>query len=429
MSNAIVPVVPKRNATTGAGYPTALVLGELAVNTTTGDVYLGADPGVVQIGVALAAGTYLNLGTGDGTQTEFAVTGGTGTAAGGYIVSVGGIDQPSGWSVVGTTLTFTEPPPAGAEVSIRAILKGVGTGGGGSTNATQLQGRNIASTAPVDGQLLAWNATANEWRPFGHMYPHGTYWSDDETLVNGSYLFISPLLNTPAANVNFMEGTNNITTNGVGLVTVTDVNWYLDSSSYARSVTKNGSITQGNDAGSAKYANFDGQSGYFHTDAIPLGTGDLTIELFVNHSTPDYNLGVFVNGGDGGIQFGHDASSEILYLGLANIVNTIFVSANITNSWHHVAYVRSGTTGTMYVDGLSIATATDENDYGFPNVDIGAFLAYGASNRYFKGKMAGLRITNTAVYTDNFTVPTTLPTNITGTQLLLNFGATAVPTV
>lgn len=214
MSNAIVPVVPKRNAVTGAGYPTSLALGELAVNTTTGDVYLGADPGVVQIGVALAAGTYLNLGVGTGTDTQFEFAGGSGNAAGGYLVSVGGIDQPSGWTIDSGVLTFSEPPPAGAEVSIRAILKGISGGGGGgiggrawSADATYTQGdlvatsqretwiciqngnigndpvsspewwapqpadavslqlKAVSTTAPIDGQVLMWSAANNQWEP------------------------------------------------------------------------------------------------------------------------------------------------------------------------------------------------------------------------------------------------------------------------
>ena len=215
MSNAIVPVVPKRNAITGAGYPVSLALGEIAVNTTTGDVYLGADPGVVQIGVALAAGTTLTLGTGDGSTVAFTITGGTGTDAGGYLVSVGGIDQPSGWTVAGTTLTFGEAPPAGAEVSVRAILKGMGGGGGGTdiggrawdaaatyaegdlvatsqretwiciqnantgndpttsptwwapqpADAISLQLKAVSTTAPTDGQFLMWSAANNQWEP------------------------------------------------------------------------------------------------------------------------------------------------------------------------------------------------------------------------------------------------------------------------
>lgn len=152
MSNAIVPVVPKRNAVTGAGYPASLALGEIAVNTTTGNVYLGADPGVVQIGIPVAAGTTTNLGTGDGSTIAYTIAGGTGTDAGGYIVSVGGIDQPSGWTVAGTTLTFSEAPPAGAAVSVRAILKGEGGGGGG----TDIGGRAWDAAATyTEGDLVA----------------------------------------------------------------------------------------------------------------------------------------------------------------------------------------------------------------------------------------------------------------------------------
>jgi len=215
MSNAIVPVVPKRNAITGAGYPTSLTLGELAVNTTTGNVYLGADPGVVRIGIPVAAGTTLNLGTGDGSTVAFTIAGGTGTDAGGYLVSVGGIDQPSGWTVAGTTLTFSEAPPAGAAVSVRAILKGEGGGGGGTdiggrawaagatytegdlvatsqretwiciqnsntgndpatsptwwapqpADAVSLQLRAVAATLPNDTQVLAWSQANNQWEP------------------------------------------------------------------------------------------------------------------------------------------------------------------------------------------------------------------------------------------------------------------------
>jgi hypothetical protein len=37
--------------------------------------------------------------------------------------------------------------------------------GGGGTNATQLQGINISTTAPTDGQLLSYNATSQKWEP------------------------------------------------------------------------------------------------------------------------------------------------------------------------------------------------------------------------------------------------------------------------
>jgi len=205
--------------------------------------------------------------------------------------------------------------------------------------------------------------------------------------------------------------------------------WYADTSNLNRAVTLNGSVSQSNDGAGVRTALFDGTASYLRTTPIGLGTGNFTLELFVNHSSADPNIGVFMNGGDLGLQFGYENTASVVYLGLANIVNTIYQSASINDSWHHIAYVKTGTVGKMYLDGTSIATATDNNNYPKASIDIGAFVAFGAGNGYFKGKMAGLRITSFSVYTSNFSTPTILPTAIAGTQLLMNFGATAAPTV
>jgi len=37
-------------------------------------------------------------------------------------------------------------------------------------NANQLQSRNVASTAPTDGQVLSWNNTSSQWEPSGNTY-------------------------------------------------------------------------------------------------------------------------------------------------------------------------------------------------------------------------------------------------------------------
>jgi hypothetical protein len=39
------------------------------------------------------------------------------------------------------------------------------TGATGGGNITQIQGRNVSNTAPTNGQVLAWNASASEWQP------------------------------------------------------------------------------------------------------------------------------------------------------------------------------------------------------------------------------------------------------------------------
>jgi hypothetical protein len=89
-------------------------------------------------------------------------------------------------------------------------------------------------------------------------------------------------------------------------------------------------------------------------------------------------------------------------------------------AWSHIAIVRSGTTVTGYVNGTSVGTTaysgTAGNTGGF---GIGAGRAGGAP---FTGYISNARaVQGTAVYTANFTPPTTPLTAITNTSLLLNF--------
>jgi len=201
------PIIPR--ARSGAsGYPTSLYVGELAVNTKDGELYLGADNGVVKLAVPGAAGTTATQFTGNGSATDFApILGWTSTSAAAYLVSVGGIDQRAGvdytiGSSNGGTLQLATAPANGVPIQVRAITQGIGGGSGdgnatklqgvdiagiapstgevlayngtawapaagGSGNATQLQSRDIATTAPNDGQVLAWNATTSKWEPQG----------------------------------------------------------------------------------------------------------------------------------------------------------------------------------------------------------------------------------------------------------------------
>ena len=133
------PIIPKKRS--GAtGNPSTLQLGELATNTQTGELFLGGDGGVMLLNPPTSAGTTVTEHTGDGTTVAFTFTGYNGTADGGYLVSVGGIDQPPSkyavTSTAGGTITFVEAPVAGELISIRAIVAGGGSGGGGITELT-----------------------------------------------------------------------------------------------------------------------------------------------------------------------------------------------------------------------------------------------------------------------------------------------------
>lgn len=176
------PIIPKKRS--GAtGSPTSLTVGELAVNTATGELFLGGDTSVLLLNPPTAAGTTVTEYPGDGTTTAFTFSGYNGTANGGYLVSVGGIDQPpSKYSVsatAGGTLTFVEAPVAGELISIRAIVAGSGGGGG----------------ADIGGR--AWSATA-------------TYSIGDMVYINGVFPDIENYVSIQDANT----GNNPYSTSG-----------------------------------------------------------------------------------------------------------------------------------------------------------------------------------------------------------------------
>jgi len=148
------PIIPKKRSG-ASGNPTSLNLGELAVNCATGELFLGADGGVTLLNGPVAAGTTVTEATGDGSTVAFTFSGYNGTADGGYIVSVGGIDQPPSTysisSTAGGTITFIDAPVNGELISIRAIVAGSGGGGG-----TDIGGRAWSATETyTEGDLVA----------------------------------------------------------------------------------------------------------------------------------------------------------------------------------------------------------------------------------------------------------------------------------
>jgi len=219
-------------------------------------------------------------------------------------------------------------------------------------------------------------------------------------------------------------------------------NRFIDNSTNNFTITKNGdtrvvAFSPFNPSASWSAATYGG-SGYFdgsgdyltapNNAAFDLGSGDFTVESWVylsslsnqiivtranNSSTyPTFELGIS----------GSTARFYSSSTGSSYNVNLASSIVPVLNSWNHLAVTRSGSTFTIWVNGVSGGTATSALSLvaNSNNLGIGAYPSgEGVLNA---GYLSNLRIVKgTAVYTSTFTPPTAPLTAITNTSLLLNF--------
>jgi len=166
---------------------------------------------------------------------------------------------------------------------------------------------------------------------------------------------------------------------------------------------------------------FDGSGDYLSfADSADwdFGTGDFTVEGWVNPASDLASDTQFIGFGDGdnGGNFGFEATGKPYFYhdGYYARTNTALTLV----SWSHIAFVRSSGTLSCYINGTSQASSSYTGNVGGSLAPrVGAY----SGGQYFKGYMQDVRILKgTAVYTSNFTPPTAPLTAITNTKLLLN---------
>jgi hypothetical protein len=145
-----------------------------------------------------------------------------------------------------------------------------------------------------------------------------------------------------------------------------------------------------------------------------FGTGDFTVEAWVNSSVaPGANLpiaqsdalGASTNNkwwfafAGGGLFFGTHSSGGF------SVVTTTAFSAG---TWYHVAVTRASGVMRMFINGVSTAFTTSGTPSGYSLSQNGFTVGGMSTPSYWTGYISNLRVVNgLAVYTGNFTVPTT----------------------
>jgi hypothetical protein len=213
-------------------------------------------------------------------------------------------------------------------------------------------------------------------------------------------------------------------------------NTFLDSGPNSFAITRNGTPTQG---ALTPYIPNGYWSGYFNgsTDylsnstnntALAMGTGDFTIEFWLNAPSDAsvhviYDSRLNTTNATGGFQIYHQSGTIYVYGGASTA--TLLCSATIVyNVWNHIAFVRSGSnTGNakLYINGSLVSTygSADTGNYSQGYLNIGCYLVAGSPSGYYSGYLSNWRmVKGTAVYTSTFTVPTSPLTAITNTSLL-----------
>jgi hypothetical protein len=198
-------------------------------------------------------------------------------------------------------------------------------------------------------------------------------------------------------------------------------NTFLDSSTNAFSITRNGNTTQGNfspfsQTGWSNY--FDGTGDYLTTASSGTTAGDFTYETWI-YQTVSATAIVLCNGSEVANRvYMYVTSGQVLGWGVYAVADYNLGGSVPLNQWNHIAIVRSGSTVTGYVNGIAAGTTTT---YSGTAGNANGFAIGGnkAGGTLFTGYISNARFVNgTAVYTSNFTPPTSPLTAITNTSLL-----------
>ena len=174
---------------------------------------------------------------------------------------------------------------------------------------------------------------------------------------------------------------------------------------------------------------FNGSSQYLslsNSAAFNFGTGDLTIEFWIYFTAVGAGRAVtswsLVSGVSGTWSVGIGNTSLNFSEVIVGEPGPSATFSSILNTWAHIAVSRSSGTTKLFLNGSQIASATQTTN--FNNTSYPVYVSMSPS---IPAYISNLRILKgTALYTSNFTPPTSTLTAIANTSLLTCNAATIV---
>jgi len=305
---------------------------------------------------------------------------------------------------VANVATYTYSPPINTWIHIAAVRNGTGTNntvlyvngvsvGTGSDNGAYAQG----------AVYIGYNQSIPGW--FFPGYISGL------RFVNGSAVYTAAFTPPTAPPTAITNTQLLLSCTNAGIIDAASKN-VLETVGNAQVST-----TQAKFGTTSMY--FDGTGDYLITPSStssPIQSfsfpGDYTIECWVRTSSFSTDQGIFDTRNSGvstlGVTVFFDTNSKInLFMnGLTRITSSTSYS---TNTWYHIALVRSGSTNTLYVDGTSVGTYTFSSSLTDNSLTVGSVVDFRdtTSTYHFNGYIDDLRITKGyARYTTTFAPPT-----------------------
>ena len=308
-----------------------------------------------------------------------------------------------------TVITLTATDPEGIPITWSYSVTSGSLSNGGGTTATVSQANNVFTITPT--------TTLDYAGSFQLTFTA----SDGVNLATDTNSF-SLVFNTIAQNSSYTSAL--ITTDGSTGNNTT----FVDSSTNGATITPSGGLSDPKlttfspyrsggysvkidaTASSWIYANL-------HSD-FNFGTGDFTVEFWMKSQKSDQWLLLIDQQYQAqGISIWINPSNQLIYY--PNSSTPALTSQTLTmTDWIHVALVRSSGTTKFYVNGVWNSTSYSDSQNFSTNLPIKMGSDYSSASYGYLGYFRDVRVTNTAVYSSDFTPPTEPLTAISGTKLL-----------